>query len=77
MASVVLNDRTVDELEARAAASGMTVDEYVKLLLGAAGTTLAPRPSWNEVESLLEEHAHDGPGLPADFSRADIYYEHD
>jgi hypothetical protein len=31
MASVILNDRTVNELEARAAASGMTVDEYLKL----------------------------------------------
>lgn len=77
MASVVLNDRTVDELEARARASGMTVDEYVKLLLGAPGATSAARPSWDEVESLLKEHAHDGPALPADFSRADIYCEHD
>jgi len=55
----------------------MTVDEYVKLLLGAAGETSAPTLSWDEVELLLEEHAHDGPALPADFSRADIYCEHD
>jgi hypothetical protein len=77
MASVVLNDETVDELAARAAASGVTVDEYVKSLL-----TETPAPArrlpWNEVEAILDELSDDeGPVLPADFSRADIYCDHD
>ena len=77
MASVILNDKTFDELEARAATLGMTVDEYVRLLLGEAGVATATRLSWDEVESLLDEHSHDGPSLPADFSRDDIYHDHD
>ena len=35
MATVVLDERTVDELQAQAAASGLTVNAYVKLLLAA------------------------------------------
>jgi len=77
MASVILDENTVGELRAAAAASGMTVDAYVKLLLAGGATVDAPRLSWNEVESLLDQHAFDGPTLPSDFSRADIYDEHD
>ena len=77
MTNVMLDDHTVDELQAQAAASGMTVDAYVKVLLKGGGTTSHPRLSWNEVESLLDQHSFDGPTLPPDFSRADIYNEHD
>ena len=55
----------------------MTVDAYVKLLLAGPAAVVVPRLSWNEVESLLDQHAFDGPTLPPDFSRADIYGEHD
>ena len=41
MATVVLDEHTVDELQAQAAASGMTVDGYVKLLL--TGPARSPR----------------------------------
>ena len=77
MATVVLDENTVDELRAAAAASGMTVDAYVKLLLAGGAPVAATRLSWNEVESLLDQHAFDDPTLPPDFSRADIYNEHD
>jgi hypothetical protein len=73
----MLEEHTVDELRAAAAASGMTVDAYVKLLLAGPAAVVVPRLSWNEVESLLDQHAFDGPTLPPDFSRADIYGEHD
>jgi len=77
MTSVMLDEHTVDELQAQAAASGMTVDAYIMLLLTGGAAIAAPRLSWNEVESLLDQHAFDGPTLPPDFSRADIYNEHD
>jgi hypothetical protein len=77
MATVVLDEQTADELQMRAAASGMTVDAYVKSLLTETAPVTAPRLSWNEVEALLDEHAYDGPTLPPDFSRADIYSDHD
>ncbi len=77
MATVVLDEETADELHAQAAASGMTVDEYVKLLLTGPAAVAVPRLSLSELESLLSQHAFDGPTLPSDFSRADIYCEHD
>jgi hypothetical protein len=77
MATVVLDEHTVDELQVQAAASGMTVDAYMKLLLTGPAAVAAPRLSLNELESLLSQHAFDGPTLPSDFSRADIYGEHD
>ena len=76
MTSVMLDEHTVDELQAQAAASGMTVDAYVTLLLAGGDAVAAPRLWWNEVESLLDQYASDGPTLPPDFSRADIYNEH-
>ena len=77
MTSVMLDENTVDELQKLAAASGMTVDAYIRSLLTGEAAVAAPRLSWNEVESLLDQHAFDGPTLPADFSRADIYDGHD
>jgi hypothetical protein len=77
MAAVVLDEHTVDKLHAQAAASGMTVDAYVKLLLMGPAAVTAPRLSLHDLESLLSQHAFDGPTLPSDFSRADIYGEHD
>ncbi|MGO9112198.1 MAG: hypothetical protein ACLP9L_23470 [Thermoguttaceae bacterium] len=77
MATVLLDQHTVDELEAQAAANGMTVDAYVKLLLAGPAAVAAPRLSLHELESLLSQYAFDGPTLPSDFSRADIYGEHD
>jgi hypothetical protein len=77
MATVSLDEHTADELQAQAAASGMTVDAYVKVLLTGAAAASVPRLSWNEVEALLDQNAFDGPTLPPDFSRADIYNEHD
>ena len=78
MASVVLSDKTVDELAARAAASGMTVDEYVKSLLTETAPAPARRLPWNEVEAMLDKLSDDeGPVLPADFSRVDIYCDRD
>jgi hypothetical protein len=77
VATVVLNENTVAKLQAQAAASGMTVDAYVKLLLAGGAAVAAPRLSWNEIESLLDELTLGGPTLPPDFTRADIYDEHD
>ncbi len=77
MATVVVDENTRDELQAQAAASGMTIDAYVKLLLAGSAAAARPKLSLHDIESLLREHAFDGPTLPSDFSRADIYGEHD
>jgi hypothetical protein len=77
MATIELDPHTADRLQALAAASGMTADAYLKLLLPVTANGTPPRLSLTELDSLLRENSFDGPTLPADFSRADIYDEHD
>ncbi|HEY3968789.1 MAG TPA: hypothetical protein VGM05_29845 [Planctomycetaceae bacterium] len=77
MATVELETYTADQLHALAAASGMTAEAYLKLLLPASVNDARSKLSLAEVEILLSENAFDGPTLPADFSRADIYDGHD
>jgi hypothetical protein len=77
MATLELDQQTVDQLNALAAANGMTPQAYLRLLLRASANGASTRLSVEELDSLLRQHAFDGPSLPADFSRADIYNEHD
>ena len=70
-------------LRAEAAARGEDVETVVVTTLaekfGTESTNNAnkPRLSVQEFEAELLQLAFDGPGLPSDFSRADIYGEHD
>lgn len=77
MATIELDSHTADELNALAAANGMTVDGYLKSLLPCLGIAAMLRLSPSELDALLTENAFDGPTLPPDFSRADIYELHD
>src|SRR5712664_3955425 len=77
MAILELDEHTAEQLNALAAANGMTPEAYLKLLLPASANGASARMSLDELDSLLRQHAFDGPSLPADFSRADIYNEHD
>jgi hypothetical protein len=54
----------------------MTIDAYLRSLLPAPANGAAARLSLEELETPLGENAFDGPTLPADFSRADIYDGH-
>ena len=53
----------------------MSVDEYVHSLV--PQTDEASSISIEEFESQLLELSFGGPSLPDDFSRADIYFDHD
>ena len=77
MATLELDPHTAEQLNALAAASGMSAGAYLKLLLPASVNGDGARLSLAELDSLLSENAFDGPTLPADFSRADIYDGHD
>jgi hypothetical protein len=77
MSTVELDPQTAEQLSALAAASGMTAEAYLKLLLPVPSNGSAARLSLAELDSLLSENAFDGPTLPTDFSRADIYDGHD
>lgn len=74
-----ITPETIQALIAQATASGLSVDEYLKRLLGVsigAQTTSAPGVDefMQAMESLAEENIQP---LPRDFSREDIYFPED
>ncbi len=79
MTSIQVDDRTANRIETQAKLLGLTVAEYVERLV--TPTTLESRKAEKlSVERFLEEVdelSFDGPSLPPDFSRADIYSDHD
>ena len=73
MSAIEIRAETAQMLTAQAKAQGLSVDEYLKTLLGIAQSV--EEPGLNEfmtaMESLAEE---DVEPLPRDFSREDIYF---
>ena len=77
MPQILVDDKTLSGLEAAAKARGLTVEQYLKGLVKQDGNGNLPAFSVADFERELDELASDGPTLPRDFSRADIYGEHD
>jgi hypothetical protein len=78
--NVQLDQDTVSALGALAQARGMTLDGYLRALVEEMTTSGNGAISLDEFERGLDELAADLPELPplpAHFSRADIYAEHD
>ena len=76
-----ITPETAALLAAQAQAQGLSIDAYLQTLLGMPRQhqTLATL-SDEEFEALMEEFAQGTahlPALPADFSRKDIYFNHD
>jgi len=73
MSAIEIRPETAEMLAAQAKAQGLSVDEYLKTLLGVSQH--AEEPALDEfmraMESLAEE---DIEPLPRDFSREDIYF---
>ena len=73
MSAIEIRPETAQMLAAHAEAQGLSVDEYLKSLLGIAQS--AEEPALDEfmtaMESLAEE---DVEPLPRDFSREEIYF---
>ena len=76
MTSIQLDDGTAKALAAIATARQMTVDQYLRSLV-AGDIALMEKNSGAEFDRELEPLLFDGPTLPADFSRADVYADHD
>ena len=75
MAMINLDDKTAKRLAQLASGMGKSVEEYVESLIPKNGTESLI--SSEEFEAELEALSFHGPSLPADFSRADIYFDHD
>jgi len=77
MPQILVNESTLFGLQAAAKANGLSVDEYLRRLVRPEGNGNLPAFSVADFERELDELVSDGPTLPRDFSRADIYAEHD
>jgi hypothetical protein len=76
-----LRPETIDRLAQKAQAEGLSLDAYLSALLGLLneGTALAEM-SETQFEAFIEDFSKGSehfPPLPPDFSRADIYTDHD
>ena len=65
MAILELDHHTAEQLKALAAASGMTVEAYLKLLLPPVTNATGANLTLAELELLLTENSFEGSTLPA------------
>lgn len=76
MVSIQLQDSVAAALAAQANHYGLSLEAYLAQI--AAGTSQSKQPvQFDEWERELDELSFDAPPLPADFSRADVYLDHD
>ena len=82
MISLNIDDKTIEKLNALAAEQGMTLERFLQSLaqqqsLAQKGTEAKSVMTSEELENELKPLLFHGPSLPSDFSRADIYFDHD
>jgi hypothetical protein len=77
MVSIQLHDSVAAALTTQASLRGFSLEEYLSQLANGAIVSVAPQLSADELDQQLDELSLDVPPLPADFSRADIYLDHD
>ena len=75
MITIQVDDRTAEMIKQLAKARGLSVSEYLRSLLP---QTAGPvQSNWDEIEQEILSLSTAGPPLPPNFSRADIYRDHD
>jgi hypothetical protein len=75
MVSIQIDEKTAAALEVQARSAGLSVADYVRNLV--PSIEVGHRPSWDEIEQEMLAQSTPAPTLTADFSRADIYTDHD
>ncbi|HEV7745659.1 MAG TPA: hypothetical protein VGO56_11740 [Pyrinomonadaceae bacterium] len=69
-----INPETAELLASRASARGLSVEEYLKSLLGMIPERSKASATIEEFMAAMESLAEDVEPLPHDFSREDIYF---
>lgn len=69
-----INAETAELLASRATARGLSVEEYLKSLLGMTPERSTTPVTMDEFMAAMESLAEDVEPLPRDFSREDIYF---
>lgn len=74
MVTIQVDDKTAEFLENQARSVGLSVADYLRTLVPPPADS---RPTWDEMEGQFLLLSTPASSLPADFSRADIYVDHD
>ena len=74
MVSIQIDEQTAEALRAAATAAGVSISEFLKLMVPATKQPLDT--TWDSLEREFNALSVEG-SLPATFSRADIYADHD
>ncbi len=77
MPPIQLDEKTAARLAAMALQCGMTVEAYLRLVVAGENPMAKTESTAHDFDAELDALLFDGPSLPADFSRADIYADHD
>ena len=75
MVSLQVDEQTAKLIELQARSRSLSVADYLRSLFPV--TDAQRRLDWNEIENAMLALSTDIPGLPDNFSRADIYLDHD
>ena len=78
--TIEIEQRTAEMLKAKAEASGLSLDDYLYLLAESEITPLPAALNPAEIDMILDELARGAESalpLPDNFSREDIYFNHD
>ncbi len=73
MTTIRIDDKTADALLAIAQSQGVTVEEYLRRLVKESPVNEGGNAGVESFDRELDKLTFDGPTLPGDFSRADIY----
>jgi len=75
MVTIQVDEHTAELISTLAKERGVSTAEYLRNLLVSPDSKTAKLPADQFIDQ-VEQLSVDGPSLPADFSRADIYGEH-
>jgi len=76
MTTIQVDEDTASVLTQLATAHHVSVAEFLRIL-ATHGLAVRPNASTMDFDQELDSLLFDGPTLPADFSRADFYRDHD
>jgi hypothetical protein len=74
MTQIHVDDKTAKHLARAAELAGLTLEDYLKILVQGE-TPMASEQKWDAIEQEILALSSEGT-LPSDFSRADIYLDH-
>ena len=77
MIRIEIDEHTAERLGKLATAQGLSLADYLRSIAGTGTDLKQPPPAEFDFDAELAALTFDGPTLPAVFSRADIYCDHD